>query len=121
MLSFGVVVACNNILALRAFNTFLSNYLLFNKPLFFERFLINKAKPWLYSKALKEFKELEIEVKKETVNVALNDCPAGMFAVLYLANQNIPVMDAQELFSSISATELEFVKLQKPKTNEAYK
>lgn len=121
MLSFGIVVACNNLLAMRAFVTFLSNYLLFNKPYFFERFLIGKAKAWIYAKALKEFKELKEEVKKDTINVTLNECPAGMFAVLYLANQNVPVEDAAGLFASISATELEFVKLQKPKTNEAYK
>lgn len=122
MLSFGVVVACNNLLAIKAFNTFLSNYLLFNKPLFFEKFLIKKSKDWIYSKALKEYRELKEEVKKDTINVTLNDCPAGMFAVLFLANDPKAVFkDATELFASISATELEFVKLQKPKSNEVYK
>jgi hypothetical protein len=121
MLSFGIVVACNNLLAMRGFTTFLSNYLLFNRPLFFEKFLIKYAKEWIYAKALKEFKELKVEVKKDVVNVSLNDCPAGLFAVLYLANQNVPVEDAVVLFSLISATELDFAKLQKPKTNEAYK
>jgi hypothetical protein len=121
LLSFGVVVGANNLLALKAFNTFLSNYLLFNKPLFIERFLINRSKDWIYSKALKEFKELRIEVKKDTINVTLNDCPAGMFAVLYLANQEIKISSALGLFASMSATELEFVKLQKPKKTEEYK
>jgi hypothetical protein len=121
MLSFGTVVACNNLLAMRSFNTFLSNYILFNKPSFIEKFLINRSKDWIYSKAIKEFIELKVEVKKETVNVTLNDCPAGLFAVLYLANQGVVVHNAQELFSLISATELDFVKLQKPKSQESYK
>lgn len=121
MLSFGVVVACNNLLAMKSFTTFLSNYLLFNKPSFIDKFIIKRLKDWISLKAIKEFIELKVEVKKETINVTLNDCPAGLFAVLYLANQDVVIHDAQELFASISATELEFVKLQKPKSNEAYK
>jgi len=120
VLNFGIVVACNNLLAMRAFNTFLSNYLLFNKPSFIERFLINRSKDWIYSKAIKEFIELKVEVTKVTVNVTLNECPAGMFAVLYLANQGVVCHNAPDLFALIATTELDFFKLQKPKTNEAY-
>lgn len=121
MISFGVVVSSNNLLAMRSFNTFLSNYLLFNKPSFIEKYLINKAKKWIYSKAIKEFIELKVEVKKEVINITLNDCAAGMFAVLHLAGQDVVLHDAPELFQNITFMELEFLKLQKPKTSEAYK
>jgi hypothetical protein len=120
MLSFGLVVASNNLLALKAFNTFLSNYCLFEKPSFIEKFIIKRTKVWLEKEAIKQFKDIREEVVKDTINLSLNDCPTGMFTVLHLGNLPIPMPTGKELFDLISHTELEFEKLKKPKTDNKY-
>jgi hypothetical protein len=121
MLSFGLVVASNNLIALKAFNTFLSNYCLFEKPSWIEKFIIKRTKVWLEKEAIKQFKDIKEEVVKDTINLSLNDCPTGMFTVLHLGNLPIPLPTGKELFALISHTELEFEKLKKPKTSEQYK
>lgn len=121
MLSFGLVVASNNLLALKAFNTFLSNYCLFEKPTFIEKFIIKRVKVWLEKEAIKQFKDIKEEVIKAVINLSLNDCATGMFTVLHLGNLPMPLPTGKELFDLISHTELEFEKLKKPKTSEQYK
>ena len=121
MLSFGLVVASNNLLALKAFNTFLSNYLLFEKPSLIEKYIIKKAKVWIEKEAIKQFRDIRIEVSKETINLYLNDCSTGMFTVLHLGLLPLTPMTGTELFDLISYTELEFEKLKKPKAAEQYK
>jgi len=121
MLSFGLVVASNNLLALKSFNTFLSNYCLFEKPSFIEKFIIKRVKVWLEKEAIKQFKDVKEEVLKDTINLSLNDCATGMFTVLHLGNLPIPTPTGKELFELISHTELEFEKLKKPKATEQYK
>lgn len=121
MLSFGLVVASNNLLALKAFNTFLSNYCLFEKPTFIEKFIIKRVKVWLEKETIKQFKDIKEEVIKAVINLSLNDCATGMFTVLHLGNLPMPLPTGKELFDLISHTELEFEKLKKPKTSEQYK
>jgi hypothetical protein len=121
MLSFGLVVASNNLLALKAFNTFLSNYCLFESPSFIEKFVIKRVKVWLEKEAIKQFKDIKEEVVKETINLSLNDCSTGMFTVLHLGNLPMKLPTGKELFDLISHTELEFEKLKKPKAAEQYK
>lgn len=119
-LNFGQVVACNNILALRAFNTFLFNYSLHEKPNFIERLAIRSAGKWIELRARKEFIELKIGIENVALN--LNDCQTGMFTVLYLAGQkDLTFSSGKELFKLISDTELDFEKLKHPKEDAAYK
>lgn len=121
MLSFGLVVASNNLLALKSFNTFLSNYCLFQKPSLIEKYIIKKAKVWIEKEAIRQFKDIKEEVVKEVINLSLNDCSTGMFTVLHLGNQPMKLPTGKELFDLISHTELEFEKLKKPRASEAYK
>jgi hypothetical protein len=120
MISFGLVVASNNLLALKAFNTFLSNYCLFQKPSFIEKYIIKRTKTWLEKEAIRQFKDIKEEVSKEVINLSLNDCATGMFTVLHLGNLEMQMPTGRELFDMIAHTELEFEKLKKPKTAEAY-
>jgi hypothetical protein len=121
VLSFGLVVASNNLLALKSFNTFLSNYCLFEKPSYIEKFIIKRAKVWLEKEAIKQFKDIKEEVVKETINLSLNDCSTGMFTILHLGMLPMPIPTGKELFDLIAQTELEFEKLKKPKATESYK
>ena len=120
MLSFGIVVAANNLLALKDFNTFLFNYEIHERPGFLERMLIRWAKDWIEKAALKQFEDLKIEVKPDVINVSLNDCPTGMFTVLTLAHQQTQgileknrLKTGNEIFLSISQLQLEFEKVKR--------
>ncbi|SRR5260221_9625415 len=125
MISFGLVVAANNLLALKNFTVFLSNYRIFEKPPFLERWLSARAQVWINRKATKNFLDIVGEVRKTEINIGLNDCATGMFTVLYIANEykfgRMVIHDSQELFQLISHTELEFEKLKKPQSDESYK
>lgn len=118
-LNFGQVVGCNNLLALRAFSTFLFNYSLHEKPNFIERIAIGAADKWIELRARKEF----IELKKgiEDASLSLNDCQTGVFTVLYLASQkDLTFGSGKELFQLIANTELEFEKIKKPRVDAKY-
>lgn len=118
-LSFGQVVGVNNLLALRAFSTFLFNYTLHEKPNFIERFAIKAADKWIELRARKEFIELKNGI--EQASLSLNDCQTGMFTVLYLASQKeLTFGSGKELFQLISNTELEFEKIKKPRFETSY-
>lgn len=125
MISFGLVVAANNLLALKNFTVFLSNYRIFEKPMFYERWLIAKAQTWVNKKAIKNFLDIIEEVKKTEISVGLNDCTTGMFTILYIANEyrngRMIIHDALELFQLMASTELEFEKLKKPNSDASYK
>lgn len=119
-LSFGQVVSCNNILALKAFTTFLANYRIHYKPNFFERMAINSAEKWIELRARKELIELR-NTELEKINLRLNDTPTALFTVLYLAGQrDMTFGSGKELFEAISNTELEFEKIKKPRVEAVY-
>lgn len=120
MLSFSVIVAANNLLALKNFTTFLFNYEIHERPNFLEKRAIRFAKGWIERLAIKQFNDLKAEIKPTTINLGINDCATGLFTVLYLANQQNNVSMAKEvlssgteIFMSIAHLELEFEKLKK--------
>jgi hypothetical protein len=125
VISFGLVVAANNLLACKNFTVFLNNYKIFEKPSFLERWLLPKAQNWISKKAIRNFQDVLDETKKFEINIGLKDCSTGMFTVLYIANEyrlgRMVIHDALELFQLISHTELEFEKLKNPKSDESYK
>lgn len=125
-LSFGAVVACNNVIALKSFTTFLSNYRTFDKPSIIAKWLSNKAQIWIDRMALKEFNDVKLEIAKEDVGyLSLNDMDTALFTVLRVATEvntkGVRIDTAKDLFSLISNTQLEFEKLKKPRVDESYK
>lgn len=117
-LSFGNSVSINNLLALKAFHTFLFNYGLHEKPSLLERQFIPYLKSWVERRAQHTMAELLIDESAKSASVALNDVSAGLFGVLYLVQNPYllkEVATGQELFLLLSQMELEFVKIQKPK------
>lgn len=125
MLSFGLVVATNNLVALKNFNVFLNNYQIFDKPLFLERWMLRRLHLWVQNKAIKNFNDIVEEVRKTEINVGLKDCATSMFTTLYIANEyqygRMEIHNALELFQLMGNTELEFEKLKNPKVDESYK
>jgi len=125
-LSFGAVVACNNIIALKSFTTLLSNYRVFDKPSFIAKWLSLKAQVWIDAQALKNFKDVKEEIAKDDVGyLSLNDIDTALFTVLRVAvevnTKGIQIDTAHDLFSLISSSQLEFEKLKKPRVDESYK
>jgi hypothetical protein len=121
MLTFGIVVASNNLIALKAFYVFLFNYELHEKPSFWERWIIPRARGWIQREAISTFKDLIKQLGE--VNLTLNDCSTSMFTILYLAKH--PEMfndlkDGVQLFRVMADTELEFERLKKPRKEEKY-
>lgn len=125
MISFGLVVATNNLLALKNVTVTLTNYKIFEKPSLLEKWLMPKAQAWLNKQAIKNFLDIVEEVKKAEINIGLNDCTTGMFTILYIAREytlgKMIIHGATELFQIISHTELEFEKLKKPNSDASYK
>lgn len=125
-LSFGAVVACNNVIALKSFTTFLSNYRTFDRPTFISKWLSLKAQVWIDYRALKEFNDIKGEIAKEDVGyLSLNDMDTALFTVLRVATEvntkGLRIDTAKDLFSLISSSQLEFEKLKKPRVEESYK
>lgn len=121
MLTFGIVVSCNNLIALKGFHTFLYNYELHEKPSFLEKWLLPKAKRWILNEAVKTFRDLMKQLPD--VNLTLNDCSTAMFTCLFLAKhpeQFTNLNDGLQLFQVMANTELEFEKLKKPRKEEKY-
>lgn len=116
-LSFGTSVSVNNILALRAFYTFLFNYQQHEFPSFLERLVIPYLRRWVESKAINTMNELLNDQSAKSASVSLNDVSGDFFAVLYVI-QN-PELVAQlktgaELFQQLAQMALEFEKIRKP-------
>lgn len=117
MLTFGTSVAVNNILALRAFYTFIFNYTLHEKPAFLERFWLPLLKKWVEIRAVKTMNELLNDTNAKTASVSLNDVSGDFFAVLYLVQNPLLVSETktgQELFQMLAQMALEFEKVRKP-------
>lgn len=116
-LTFGTSVAVNNILALRAFFTFIFNYTLHEKPSFFERLWLPKLKEWVGERAIKTMNELLNDTDAKSASVSLNDVSGDFFAVLYIVQNPQLVSETktgQDLFQLLAQMALEFEKVRKP-------
>ena len=124
MLTFGTSVSVNNILALRAFYTFIFNYTLHEKPSFLERLWLPRLKAWVESRAVATMNELLNDTNAKTASVSLNDVSGDFFAVLYLVQNPLLVVETKtghELFQLLSQMALEFEKVRKPHIQTEYK
>lgn len=119
MLSFGVSVAVNNILALKAFYTFLFNYSLHERPTLLERWLIiPKLRDWVEKKAVEAMQGLLLDKDTSQASVSLNDVSGEFFAVLYLAHnphELSNISTGRDMFILLSQMALEFEKIRKPR------
>lgn len=123
MLTFGTSVAVNNILALRAFYTFIFNYTLHEKPTFLEKLWLPKLKSWVADRAVKTMNELLNDKEAQLASVSLNDVSGDFFAVLYIVQNPqliIEIKTGAELFQILAQMALEFEKIRKPKTDAGY-
>lgn len=120
-LSFGTSVAVNNILALRAFYTFLFNHELHGKPSWLERrFILPRLKAWVADQAWTNMQELMADAGAQAASVSLNDVPGDFFAVLYIVNRPHEIGElrtGRELFQLLAQMALEFEKIRKPREN----
>jgi hypothetical protein len=124
MLTFGTSVAINNLLALKAFHTFLFNYQMHYHPSWLERRFIPRLRSWVEKRAILTMAELVLSMDAKSASVSLNDVSAGLFGVLYLVQNShelIEIKTGQELFMLLAQMELEFVKMQKVKQPIEYK
>ena len=122
-MTFGTSVSVNNLLALRAFYTFLFNYQLHEKPHFWEKLAIPYLKGWVEQKAVNTMNELLNDDAAKTASVSLNDVSGDFFAVLYIVNNPELVVDCKtghELFQLLAQMALEFEKIRKPKADTGY-
>lgn len=117
MLTFGTSVSVNNILALRAFYTFIFNYTLHEKPSFLEKLWLPKLKSWVEDRAVKTMNELLNDEGAKVASVTLNDVSGDFFAVLYIVQNPALVVEIKtghELFQLLAQMALEFEKVRKP-------
>ena len=124
MLTFGTSVAVNNILALRAFYTFIFNYTLHEKPTFFEKLWLPRLKAWVETRAVKTMNELLNDTDAKSASVSLNDVSGDFFAVLYLVQNPLLVIETKtghQLFQLLAQMALEFEKVRKPRLDSQYK
>lgn len=120
-ISFGTSVAVNNLLALRAFYTFLFNYNLHEKPYWFERVWITPLKMWVERKAILTMRELSKDVGAKNASLRLADVSGDFFAILYLVQHpEVEWSTGQELFMVLAHHGLEFEKLKRPKADTGY-
>ena len=149
-MNFSTSVSVNNLLALKAFRTFLNNYKQHEMPrksirgfirtwlerklaVFIgeclrhssrQRFLVELAKTLVEKKAVETMTELLNDPDAQTAFMSLKDAPVPMFAVLYLVQNPHLVMTlktAKELFDLISETELKVALLKNPREEQSYK
>jgi hypothetical protein len=120
VLSFGAIIAAKNVLAMKDATTALFNYEIHERPSWFHKKILTLAKVWVANWGLKQFRDLQEEVKPGNINLGLNDCTTSLFAVLYLANEQnnvsmekLRLSTGHEVFASLSHLELEFEKLKK--------
>ncbi len=122
-LTFGISVAVNNILALRAFYTFIFNYTLHEKPTFWERLWLPDLKKWVARRALRIIRELLKDNKAKTTSVSLNDVAGDFFSILYVVQNPhliINITNGHDLFQLLAQMSLEFEKVKKPKVTTDY-
>lgn len=83
-LTFSTSVSVNNILALRAFYTFIFNYTLHEKPTFIEKLWLPRLKGWVEKRVVATMNGLLTDSSAKYASVSLNDVSGDFFAVLYL-------------------------------------
>lgn len=121
MLSVSLVFGVNDLLALKAFNTFLNNFQIHEKPTFIESWFARRAQSWIQNRAMKIFNEIRKETATRPIDVALNQCSTGMFAVLSLSiTPSFNPSTGEDIFLSVANTELTFEKLRSPKADSLY-
>lgn len=127
-LTFGLVVAVNNLLALKNFNTFLSNYIIHEKPNWLERKLIQSSLIWLEKQIWNNWKDLNVELEKRRFNLIPKSSRSDFWSVLYTANEqwltsidSKKIKSIKELFGEFSLHELKIDRMKKPRATEAYK
>ena len=123
MLSFGTSVSVNNLLALRAFYTFIFNYTLHEKPSFLEKIWLPKLKAWVETRAVATMNELLNDPAAKQASVSLNDVSGDFFAVLYVVQNPqlvIEMKTGMDLFQLLAQMALEFEKVRKPRTDAGY-
>lgn len=123
MLTFGTSVAVNNILALRAFYTFIFNYTLHEKPSFLEKIWLPHLKNWIQDRAIKTMDSLMTDADARMASVSLNDVSGDFFAILYIVQNPqliTEVKTGHELFQLLAQMALEFEKIRKPKVDAGY-
>lgn len=116
-LTFGTSVAVNNILALRAFYTFIFNYTLHEKPSWIERLWLPDLKKWVAKRAVKTMIGLLDDPNANSASVSLNDVSGDFFAVLYIVHNPrliTEIKDGYELFQLLAQMSLDFEKIRKP-------
>lgn len=143
-LSFGTSVAVNNLIALKAFRTYLINYKqhemprgkranwfvrwlermaisLLTRSLWIssrQRFIIGFAKSIIEAQALKTVADLIVDPDAKKASVSLKDVEPAMFTMLYLVQNPYLLADVKtgtELFAIISQLELEFALIKHPR------
>lgn len=122
-MTFGTSVSVNNLLALRAFYTFLFNYQLHEKPSFLEKVVIPHLKRWVEKKAVNTMNELLNDDAAKTASVSLNDVSGDFFAVLYIVQNPelvVEIKTGHELFQCLAQMALEFEKIRKPRSDAGY-
>jgi len=122
-LTFGTSIAVNNILALRAFYTFIFNYTFHEKTSWLERLWLPDLKKWVAKRAMATMRNLLKDSNAKTASVSLNDVPGDFFAVLYIARNPhliVNIYTGQDLFQLLAQMALEFEKVRRPKTEAGY-
>ena len=123
MLTFGTVVALNNLLSLKSFYTFLFNYNLHEKPSFLERLVLPRLSKWVEKRALATMNDLLNDEAAKATSVSLNDVPGDFFAILYCVHnpqEVIKVKTGRELFLVLAHMALEFEKIKKPRESVSH-
>jgi len=122
-LTFGTSIAVNNILALRAFHTFIFNYTFHEKTSLFERLWLPDLKKWVAKRAMATMRSLLKDSNAKTASVSLNDVSGDFFAVLYIVRNShliVNIHTGQDLFQLLAQMALEFEKIRKPKMEAGY-
>lgn len=123
MLTFGTVVALNNLLALKAFYTFLFNYNLHEKPSFLEKLWLPRLSGWVERRAIVTMKELLNDEGARSASVSLNDVSGDFFSILYCVHnpqEVVKIKSGRELFIVLANMALEFEKIKKPRENVSH-
>lgn len=77
---------------------------------------MKKAREWVDFQAKRTFVELRGLLRGDQVTLGLKDCDSGLFTVLYLAqDKRFTPKTGEELFATISTTQLEFEKIKRPR------
>jgi uncharacterized protein YpuA (DUF1002 family) len=107
MITHGLAVAFNSLLALKNFHVFLNVFSLNEKPGMLERWIISSIKKWIERKAIWQFNDLKSQISESLKNYVFNLPTMSLFeAVVFFTAQSKDLLDAKEVFDNISQIEL---------------